>query len=802
MIGLYTLIALLLWASIASHSASELDWVTVCNQQTCRCKWVSGQKMAECINSSLTGIPKTLSNEVQVLDLTNNKILEINKDAFREVGLINLHKLIARNCSIELVDKDAFRGLEILIELDLSNNNIHVLHPTTFRDPFRLRKIYLNHNHIQRLRNGLFSNMSFLQTVELNSCLITDIEPKTFYNITKFNSLELSGNQLANIKAEVLYSVPSLMNLGITNNPWRCDCKLRPFMNLVMNKNLYIKTASCTEPPRLLNKLWGDIKPDDFACQPIIQYPAQSSTFQLDDDELMTIGCKIYGEPMPSVQWVFNNRPISNYSHGDYKFTVYESVDNTMAKWINLTVSRSRLIGKSEFKCIAQNPAGLEERKITVIVQGSGSKGILGSTVSVKESLPIIIGLVAGIFIIILLLIVCCLCCYRRRPAGGGVLSKKSHANGFSNGDVPNHHNHVTSLVSEPSEQQKSLLAVVNPVQKPPRRYESSPTGTEMTELKRNLLDETSVSGDADEQFYGESGDELANIIDSSGISNGVGNGRSYRKGTHPPDLLAFPRGSGGGGGHSSPAGSVVSTVPSFQSPLHSPIYSGTLPYNRSQSPFSSRPAQPPAGYVTIPRRPRVPSWASSTGVGGTSASTPTPGHVDDPLGVSRLCEPVYDNLGPRTTADGSSVLSLTKAVADSAAVHRPKPQYSQTLPHKTKLHSGGGGHRPRFNADDAQDARRVPSPAPRSPDKTSPSQVSGLPQHNALPPNYSPLVEMDARNRSSWAPSRVGTPESGVLKPASQTSVKRKVPPKPPPKPKMKGGPLFEDEGEDGTEV
>lgn len=118
---------------------------------------------------------------------------------------------------------------------------------------------------------------------------------------------------------------------------------------------------------------------------------------------------------------------------------------------------------------------------------------------NVKESLPIIVGLVTGIFIIVLLLIVCCLCCCRRRPGlilGGARQPKKSHANGFSNGDVPNNnHNHVTSLVSEPSEQQKSLLAVVNPVQKPPRRYESSPTGTEMTELKRNLLDETSVSG-------------------------------------------------------------------------------------------------------------------------------------------------------------------------------------------------------------------------------------------------------------------------------------------------------------------
>lgn len=135
-----------------------------------------------------------------------------------------------------------------------------------------------------------------------------------------------------------------------------------------MERNLYIRTASCAEPTRLLNKLWGDIKPDDFACQPIIQYPALSSSFEMEDDEL-TIGCKITGEPKPSVQWVFNNRPISNYSHADYKFTVYESVDNDMAKWINLTVSRFRLTGKSEFKCIAENPAGLDERKITVIVQ-------------------------------------------------------------------------------------------------------------------------------------------------------------------------------------------------------------------------------------------------------------------------------------------------------------------------------------------------------------------------------------------------------------------------------------------------
>lgn len=354
-------------------------------------------------------------------------------------------------------------------------------------------------------------------------------------------------------------------------------------------------------------------------------------------------------------------------------------------------------------------------------------------------------------------------------------------------------------------------------------------------------------AGDTDEQQQcyagGESGDEVGSIGDGSMVGGGGGGphlhhqNRSYRKGatgtpttTHPPDLLAFPR-----GGPVSSSSSSTIVPPSFalqQSPLHSPVYSsGTLPYNRSQSPFNSV-RQPSSGYVTIPRRPRAPSWAPASASGASTPCDAGGGLVDDPLGLAmggRLCEPVYDNLGPRTTADGSSVLSLSKALAaaDAAApaVHRhrptPPPQYSQTLPHKAKLlHQGGVGpaaavrSRLRFDSDppDAGGGGSKAGGVFQAPPPPPPLALTpDAKQNNALPPNYSPLVEMmDARNRSSWAPGgRGGTPETGVLKPPTGqangggSSVKRrKVPPKPPPKPKIKGGPLFEDEGEDGTEV
>ncbi|XP_014260449.1 uncharacterized protein LOC106673046 [Cimex lectularius] len=718
-----------------THSTAS-DWTSTCLK--CKCKWVSGKKTADCSYSHHTAVP-SLSSEVQHLDLNGNKIHSLSSDSFKSVGLVHLHKLYLKNCGIQELHKDAFKGLQILIELDLSENKIHILHPGTFQGNYRLRIIYMSRNPIQRLEDGLFTNLTFLQTVDMSQCLISHISSKTFVNVSNLHTFILNGNRLSHMKLSVVDKLYKLRSLELKNNPWRCDCHLKAFRDWVVDHKLYSQPTFCHEPQSLENKIWTDIESEAFACKPQILYPNVGTTVVADGDEV-SLSCRVTGNPTPEVHWVYNARIITNNTrtkYGDLKYLVRSSGE--INRWVNVTVTRVRPQDRGEFTCVAKSFGGVDERNITLIVKSSNG-GYIGSA-GIANSWPIVIGLTTGLTAVFLIVIILCCCCCRKRK--NLLPGKKSPVNGVSpNGDITHH--------IGAAEQEKSLLAV-NPVQKPPRRYEVqiSPTaGTEMSELNRKLLDDGSVIAHSilgDEDRSSESIETTPQRLRDKLESE-----------TYPPDLIAFQ-----GRGHTaSPAGSSTSTAldPAsrhtlhlgHQSPLHSPIYNGfgMLPYSRSQSPFS--PAAPiilPCqGYVTIPRRPRIPSWSSA----------PTPSLLEDPLSPIKA-EPVYDNLGPRTTVDGSSILSLNKAGTDTNPRRKTPSIPSSFSPYEEKE---GGILRP--------------LPSPLSPDD-----------------------KRYWRNRSGdGILKRVGSADMPI-----ETISKAKVAPKPPPKPKS-NVPLYEDEGEDGTEV
>ncbi|XP_026736883.1 uncharacterized protein LOC113500331 [Trichoplusia ni] len=830
------------WMVLTLFVASTLaDFTSNCPQE-CKCVWASGNKQADCSHSHLQDIPKNLSSEIQNLDLTGNELYEVTRHAFQDVGLINLKKLILKECKLITIQRNGLSGLAIMIELDLSKNDLKMLHADTFRETAKIRWILLNDNQLEKLEDGLFNNLPFLQKVDLSNNKILQVGMKTFMNVPKLNILRLDGNKLEYLKIDTLSALTSLSNLDVHDNPWRCDCYLQPFRNWVISKNFYTSPISCVEPPKVHGKLWKELDSSDFACKPSIVYPSASTTLRTSDNNV-TLACQVNGNPLPEVNWVLNAQIIDGaYRYqGELKYYIVQT-NYENSKWVNLTIVDVGTTDNGEYLCVAKNPGGVEERSLTLAVTQT-PPGIVVPTGMDNNMLPVLIGLSCTAAIFLIILVIICYCCCRKRGS-----DKKKQAN--SNGEA---------LIegSVIPEMEKSLITAVNPVTKPPRRYDAPPSitsgATEMSELNKTLLDNDSVFAHNEDEKRSLGYDHLMKQSqDALNVEYGRTDGRAY-----PPDLLSFPPRAA----QISPAASNASTVPDTTrlppqlnpiSPIHSPIYGTanqnlfrTLPYSRSQSPFTA-PITPPVvtprqGYVTIPRRPRVPSWSST-------ASTAI-------LPSSEAQEPLYDNLGLRTTADGSSVLSLNKAGLEtqfSPMRNRPLPATPTAYPNSP--------HQVFYAPIEEQEPAPSPVPPQLNPRNSICSQMSNQLSTPGPQEPINPRMSWTAKNTSTPQPeprkvlfsdnksdsqshvsdsstlSRRGKPETGSLRriprvdskeepsSPSKDEIKKndstlnqsgtlgrsgKIPPRPPPKPKKKPStevnpnePLFEDEGEDGTEV
>jgi len=266
----------------------------------CKCKWVSGKKTAECIKQNLTQVPADLSPEIQNLDLNGNRIIHLVREAFSRVHLVNLHKLMLRECGIEVIHTDAFNGLKIVIEIDLSGNNIQRLHPGTFHETQRLRVLLLNQNKLRILENSLFFNLTFLQKVALSDNRLERIDERTFHNLPGLHSLTLDGNNFSTLQLQSFESLPKLGSLELQNNPWNCNCHLKRFRDWAIERKLYTKPTTCQEPPNMNGKMWDEVTSDEFACRPKIVVIGPASKVEMGKGDI-TLFCKATGIPHPQV---------------------------------------------------------------------------------------------------------------------------------------------------------------------------------------------------------------------------------------------------------------------------------------------------------------------------------------------------------------------------------------------------------------------------------------------------------------------------------------------------------------------
>ncbi|XP_047003686.1 uncharacterized protein LOC124622120 isoform X1 [Schistocerca americana] len=616
----------LLLALLPLALAADGDW-SAC-APPCKCKWFSGRKTAECSNGSLSAVPQGLSPEIQTLDLSGNAIAALPADAFRRAHLVNLHKLFVRDCGVAQLHRDAFRGLEILIELDLSRNRIRELAPGTFRDNVRLRVVSANHNPIRRLADHVFVDLPHLQTVELSHCQLTHLGQRPFSAVPNLQTLRLDSNRLTSLRPEPLLPLDRLKSLVLHNNPWRCDCGLAALHAWTRERNLYTPPTACSEPEALRGRLWSDLSPDQLACAPRVVYPSVGARLEAAATGDVTLRCRAEGEPPPAVHWVYNSRVVSNDTRrpgGGSDGRGYTL--RAGGGWLNLTVHDLHHADRGEYTCVAKSSGGLDERAVTLVVVAAYAGGALAG-ISTTLAWILLLGVGSVLILCIIVAIFCWFC--RTDVATGDVPTKKNgRENPGGNGKQ------VAKEAVATTEQEKTLIKKVNPVQKPPRNVEAAAAivsaSSDTSDAKTALLDTSSVK-----QAPSVAGSECTQVSstssgcnsDSTVLQNSANEGvvQTATRKIYPPDLLSFP----------SRTSQIVpnANIPfrTFKnaqltspqnvasSPLTSPLSHqaqhlfDTLPHSLSQSSLStallnkanSGAGGQRTGFVTLPRNPHL----------------------------------------------------------------------------------------------------------------------------------------------------------------------------------------------------
>ncbi|EDV22809.1 uncharacterized protein TRIADDRAFT_58750 [Trichoplax adhaerens] len=182
---LILLLALMVWS----------DNVQCC-PTLCQCQ----RKAVSCRGAGLTVIPRSIPQDIERLDFSNNSLT-----------------------SITITDFMAFNRLKTL---NLSSNAIKEIQPGSFDKLIVLEKLLLAGNKLHEIQDKVFNKLKSLKRLDLVNNQILDLAPNSFSGLSKLKSLRLDHNFIDCVPATSLSGLKSLLILHLKVNPLSCNCHL------------------------------------------------------------------------------------------------------------------------------------------------------------------------------------------------------------------------------------------------------------------------------------------------------------------------------------------------------------------------------------------------------------------------------------------------------------------------------------------------------------------------------------------------------------------------------------------------
>uniref|UniRef100_A0A3Q4AG83 Ig-like domain-containing protein n=1 Tax=Mola mola TaxID=94237 RepID=A0A3Q4AG83_MOLML len=197
-----------------------------------------------------------------------------------------------------------------LEDLDLSDNLISVVEPSSFRSQIALRLLNFRSNLLQLVPVGVLSGLTNLTRLDLSHNRLVVLLDHAFQDLRKLTSLEVGDNELRAVFA----SPDSLQRLCLGGNPLVCDCRLLWLLNIHKPPSLQVldDQPECSAPEYLLGKTLRDLKEPlvsrYMTCTKPRIGPNTTQLLMTDEGQPAHLSCMAEGAPRPSVVWITPHR--------------------------------------------------------------------------------------------------------------------------------------------------------------------------------------------------------------------------------------------------------------------------------------------------------------------------------------------------------------------------------------------------------------------------------------------------------------------------------------------------------------
>ncbi|XP_066548133.1 leucine-rich repeat-containing protein 52 [Amia ocellicauda] len=187
------------------------------------------QLVVQCSGQQLTDLPVDMPLATRQLIISNNRI--------KELPALQLNYL------------------SDLVYLDCSNNSLTEISESTFGNLRKLAYLDLSFNALAQVDDRTFGPLASLVMLRMtDNPGLADIHPEAFADNAALQVLDVSRNNLTSLNISSLIGLPALRSLGLSGNPWRCDCDAEDLCLWVQIEGFKFQDESrtlCRGPPAL-----------------------------------------------------------------------------------------------------------------------------------------------------------------------------------------------------------------------------------------------------------------------------------------------------------------------------------------------------------------------------------------------------------------------------------------------------------------------------------------------------------------------------------------------------------------------